>query len=81
MRMYDTWHNFTTKSERKKRQAFANEVKQAYAAGVVSPKTLARRMDISLDALARIEYGYVDPTHLYEKFKKALQQETMTISL
>lgn len=77
------WQKKFEDSEKEKRKKFGQEVKKLRRQGNYSREEFAAYMNISEEALIRIETGYVDPetNRLQEKVHYALTKSFMVISL
>jgi len=77
------WHKKFEDSEKETRKKFGQEVKKLRRLANYSREEFAEFMNISEEALIRVETGYVDPTtnRLQEKVDYALNKSFMVISL
>ncbi|MGR6342553.1 helix-turn-helix domain-containing protein [Priestia megaterium] len=79
----ERWHTVTNPTQRLERRRFGKEVRNLRKEYNLSRQDLADNLNVSLEAVNRIEKGYVDPNvnNLRKKVHQAARRTVMRISV
>ena len=79
----ERWHTVTSPTQRLERRRFGKEVRNLRKEYNLSRQELADNLNVSLEAVNRIEKGYVDPNvnNLRKKVYQAAARKVMRISV
>lgn len=79
----ERWHTVTNPTQRLERRRFGKEVRNLRKEYNLSRQELADNLNVSLEAVNRIEKGYVDPNvnNLRKKVYQAAARKVMRISV
>lgn len=79
----ERWHTVTNPTQRLERRRFGKEVRNLRKEYNLSRQDLADNLNVSLEAVNRIEKGYVDPNvnNLRKRVHQAATRTVMRISV